>query len=62
MTIKKKKKRKKNNSKKETFQKLKRAGNSNVNSISYRIRKTHNIEKFKFICIFNSDKVLKPHS
>lgn len=49
-------------SKKKTFEKLNKTGNKNVNSISYKIKKTHNMEKFRFIWIFNSDKVLKPHS
>lgn len=49
-------------SKKKTFEKLNNTGNKKVNSISYKIKKTHNIEKFKLIWIFNSDNVLKPHS
>ena len=43
-------------------QALKSAGNKNVNSISYKIRKTHIIMKFKFICRFMSAIDLKPHS
>lgn len=50
------------NSNKKILEKLKSNGNSNVNSISYSIKNTQSIEKFKFIWIFNSDKVLKPHS
>ena len=50
------------NSKIKIFEKLNKIGNKNVNSISYKIKNTHNIEKFKLICIFNSDNVLKPHS
>lgn len=42
--------------------KLKNAGINNVNSISYSIRKTHIIEKLKFIWIFTSLVDLKPHS
>jgi hypothetical protein len=42
--------------------KLKSAGNRSVNSISYSIKKTHNIVKFIFICMFISDNDLKPHS
>ena len=41
---------------------IKIIGNNNVNSMSYKIKKIHNIEKFKFIWIFNSDIALKPHS
>ena len=41
---------------------LNSAGNSNVNSISYNIKKIHNIVKFMFICILISDNDLKPHS
>lgn len=44
------------------LEKLKRNGNSKVNSISYKIKKTHKSIKFKFICIFISEITLKPHS
>jgi hypothetical protein len=44
------------------FQKLKSTGNSKVNSISYKIKKIHNIVKFIFICMFISDNDLNPHS
>ncbi len=44
------------------FQTLKRIGNNNVNSISYKIKKIHNITKFILICMFTSDNDLKPHS
>jgi hypothetical protein len=37
-------------------------GNKNVNSISYKIKNTHKIEKFKFICMFMSVVDLNPHS
>ena len=37
-------------------------GNNKVNSISYSIKKIHNITKFILICIFKSDNDLKPHS
>jgi hypothetical protein len=50
------------NSNRKILEKLKSRGNRRVNSISYKIKNTHNIEKFKFICMFNSDNVLKPHS
>ena len=50
------------NSSKNMLEKLNNNGNKNVNSISYKIKNTHIIEKFKLICMFNSDKVLKPHS
>jgi hypothetical protein len=56
------KKKKKKNSKKEIFEKLNKIGNNKVNSISYNIKKIHNIEKFRFIWIFSSEIVLKPHS
>lgn len=42
--------------------KLKKAGINNVNSISYKIKKTQIIEKLKFIWILTSDVLLKPHS
>ena len=41
---------------------LNNIGNSNVNSISYRIKKIHNKAKLRFICILISDSDLKPHS
>jgi hypothetical protein len=44
------------------FQMLKSIGNSNVNSMSYRIKKIHNIAKLMLICMFTSDNDLKPHS
>lgn len=44
------------------FHILKSIGNSKVNSMSYRIKNIHNMTKFTFICIFISDKDLKPHS
>jgi len=50
------------NSKKNKLVKLKRRGKRNVNSMSYKIKKTHNIEKFKLIWMFNSDNVRNPHS
>lgn len=50
------------NSSRNILEKLNSSGNKKVNSISYKIKNTHNIEKFKLIWIFNSDKVLKPHS
>ena len=55
-------KKKKKNSIKLIFNILNKKGNRNVNSISYNIKNIHNKEKFTFIWIFNSDKVLKPHS
>lgn len=41
---------------------LNKNGNKKINSMSYKIKKIHNIAKFIFICIFKSDMVLKPHS
>lgn len=41
---------------------LNKAGNSSVNSMSYSIKNIHNITKFIFICMFMSDRDLKPHS
>ncbi len=37
-------------------------GNKNVNSISYNIKNTHKMEKFKLICMFTSVVDLNPHS
>ena len=48
--------------KNETNVKLIKIGSKKVNSISYNIKKTHNIEKFKFIWILTSVVDLKPHS
>ena len=45
-----------------TFVILNNKGINNVNSISYNIKKTHNIGKFKLIWIFNSVLALNPHS
>lgn len=42
--------------------KLKKTGINKVNSMSYKIKNTHIIEKLKFICIFTSEVLLKPHS
>jgi len=42
--------------------KLKSRGNKNINSTSYKIKKTQTIEKFKLICIFISEIALNPHS
>lgn len=42
--------------------KLKKNGYIKINSTSYKIKKTHTIEKFKFNCIFKSEIALKPHS
>jgi hypothetical protein len=50
------------NSNIKILEKLKSSGNKKVNSMSYNIKNTHNIEKFKFICMFNSESVLNPHS
>ena len=41
---------------------LNKIGNKSVNSISYKIKKIHNITKFILICILISDNDLKPHS
>lgn len=45
-----------------TLKTLNNIGNRSVNSISYKIKNTHNIIKFIFIWIFKSDSDLKPHS
>ena len=42
--------------------KLKNAGINRVNSISYKIKKTHIIEKLKLIWILTSLVDLNPHS
>lgn len=41
---------------------LNNIGNNRVNSMSYRIKNTHNMAKFMLICIFISERDLKPHS
>ena len=57
-----KKKKKKKNSIRLMFKILKRNGSNNINSISYKIKKIHNSEKFTLIWTFNSERLLKPHS
>jgi hypothetical protein len=42
--------------------KLNKRGNKNVNSTSYKIKKMHTKEKFRFNCMFTSDMDLNPHS
>ncbi len=44
------------------FQMLNNTGKIKVNSISYNIKNIQSIAKFIFICIFISDRDLKPHS
>jgi hypothetical protein len=48
--------------KNETNVKLIKIGNKSVNSISYNIKNTHKIEKFKLIWMLTSVVDLKPHS
>ena len=51
-----------NISKKLTYEILNKNGNNNKNSTSYKIKKTHNIEKFILTWIWSSEIDLKPHS
>lgn len=44
------------------YKKLKKIGIKKVNSISYKIKNTHKIEKFKLIWTFMSLVDLNPHS
>ena len=44
------------------FHILNNTGNSNVNSISYKIKKIQSIVKLMLIWMFTSDNDLKPHS